>query len=331
MVICTILLSTSLLPSFVLLQSSEQLSVDDLRRHPFLATGRWAPLAPDPTIRQVSSGEMAWINHIAKKEGGEGRCQEFNDATVLSDGNVVSARMTGASLTSPQGKELWYYSAPFGTEIDSIQGVAKDRVLVMQSGVPAKALFFDTKNNRMVKSVVIPTSINQPHDMFRHVRMTLAGTILVTHLAENKVCEYDLNGKLVWSMNTPSPWHVQRLWNGNTLIAGDWHHYAKEVNKKGETVWQFNQRDLPNVPLGNVHIATRLSNGNTLLGFWYKETPKAHEKPGSLQILELTRYNKVVWSISSLQDRDFSRYIGPINTIQLLDQAVTDDNVYAGP
>ena len=98
--------------------------------------------------------------------------------------------------------------------------------------------------------------------------MTKAGTMLVPHLGEGKVVEYDLDGKVLWSVPAKSPWHAVRLKNGNTLIAGDWSRYAREVNPKGETVWEFTQADVPGIKLGNIQTAHRLANGNTVMCCW---------------------------------------------------------------
>src|SRR5450432_499956 len=77
------------------------------------------------------------------------------------------------------------------------------------------------------------------HGQFRHIRMTKAGTLLVPHMSEGKVVEYDLDGNVLWSVAAKSPWQAIRLDNGDTLIAGDASRYAREVNLKGETAREF--------------------------------------------------------------------------------------------
>jgi hypothetical protein len=54
--------------------------------------------------------------------------------------------------------------------------------------------------------------------------------------------------------NTPSPWSSIRLHNGNTLISGDGQGYTREVNMKGETVWDFTRADTPFI-IGNTQTA----------------------------------------------------------------------------
>jgi hypothetical protein len=193
----------------------------------------------------------------------------------------------------------------------------------MQNGFPSKAIIIDTAKNEVLKEIVIPTTVTGTHGMFRHVRMTRAGTILVPHLGEGKVVEYDMNGNELWSVKAPSPWQAIRLKNGNTLIAGDWSRYAREVNPKGETVWEFTQKDVPGMNLGNIQTADRLANGNTILTMWIAGDNNTKDWPGTVQVLEVTRRKKIVWELSSWQDPD----LGPATSIQLLDQKGSVENM----
>ena len=129
-----------------------------------------------------------------------GGIQEFDDATLLSNGNIIFSRMSGAGMVSPDKQLVWEYPAPAGTEIHSCQSIGKDRVLIMRNGNPAQAMIINTATNKMEKEIPIPTTVTGTHGQFRHIRMTKAGTILVPHMGEGKVVEYDLDGKVVWSV-----------------------------------------------------------------------------------------------------------------------------------
>ena len=96
----------------------------------------------------------------------------------------------------------------------------------------------------------------RPHDP--------AGTLPGGALDLGKVVEYDADGKEIWSVAAPSAWAAVRLKNGNTLISGNQHGYVREVNRRGEIVWEINKNDLPGIPLYTVQEVTRLANGNTL-------------------------------------------------------------------
>jgi hypothetical protein len=139
--------------------------------------------------------------------------------------------------------------------------------------------------------------------------------------AEKKVVEYTLDGKEVWSVDAPSAWSAIRLHNGNTLISGDALSYTREVNMKGETVWELTQADVP-FKLYNNQTATRLANGNTVITNWCAGNKNTDEWAGTVQIFEVTHDKKVVWALSSWKNPD----LGPCTYIQLLDEPGNPDN-----
>jgi hypothetical protein len=242
--------------------------------------------------------------------------QEFDDATLLPDGNIIFSRMSGAGMVSPGKQLLWDFPAPPGTEIHSIQSVGPDRVLIMRNGNPAQAMIINTSTGKTEKEIPIPTPVTGTHGQFRHIRMTPAGTLLVPHLGEGKVVEYDLGGRALWSVEAKSPWSAIRLKNGNTLIAGDWSGYVREVNPQGETVWEITQKDVPDFKFFNLQTANRLANGNTVICNWCAGNNKTEEWADTVQVFEVTPEKKVVWALSSWKDPD----LGPATSIQLLDE-----------
>ncbi len=285
-------------------------------QHPFLYAGEWDTRKPqEQSIFIVREGKIVWQYSIPIKTASGGN-QEFDDATLLSNGNIIFSRMSGAGMVSPDKKILWEYLAPRGTEIHSCQSIRQDRVLIMRNGNPAQAMIINTATGKVEKEIPIPTTVTGTHGQFRHIRMTKAGTLLVPHLGENKVVEYDLEGQVLWSVVAKSPWHAVRLKTGNTLIAGDWSRYAREVNPKGETVWEFTQADVPNYKLGNIQTANRLSNGNTVICCWIAGDNDTTHWPGTVQVLEVTPQKQVVWALSSWKEPD----LGPATSIQLLDE-----------
>jgi hypothetical protein len=285
-------------------------------QHPFLYAGEWDTRKPQAqSIFIVREGRIVWQYSMPIKNAG-GRNQEFDDATLLSNGNVIFSRMSGAAMVSPEKEILWDYPAPPGTEIHSCQFLGKDRVLIMRNGNPAQAMIINTATGKVEKEIPIPTPITSTHGQFRHIRMTKAGTLLVPHLGEGKVVEYNLDGKVLWSVAAKSPWQAVRLSNGNTLIAGDWSRYAREVNAKGETVWEFTEADLPGHTLGNIQTADRLASGNTVMCCWIAGDNNTSHWPGTIQVLEVTQEKKIAWALSSWKDPD----LGPATSIQLLDE-----------
>jgi hypothetical protein len=292
-----------------------ELPGNGIAQHPFLYAGEWDTRKPLQSMFLVRDGKVVWQYSIPLRTEAGG-VQEFDDATLLPNGNIVFSRMSGAGEVSPEKKLVWEYKAPPGTEVHSIQSIGKDRVLIMRNGNPAQAMIVNTATGKTEKEIPIPTAVTGTHGQFRHIRMTPAGTILVPHMSEGKVVEYDLEGKVVWSVPAKSPWQAVRLANGNTLIAGDWSCYAREVNSRGETVWELTQADLPSIKLFSTQTANRLANGNTVVTNWCAGNKNTEEWTSTVQVIEVTPEKKVVWALSSWKNPD----LGPSTSIQLLDQ-----------
>jgi hypothetical protein len=295
----------------------EILPGNGILQHPFLYAGEWDTRKPqEQSIFIVREGKVVWQYTMPLKNAATGNYQEFDDATQLSNGNIIFSQMSGAGMVSPSKELLWHYDAPAGTEVHSIQSLGKDRVLIMRNGHPAQAMIIDTSTGKIEKEILIPTTVKGTHGQFRHIRMTKDGTLLVPHLVEGKVVEYDLNGKALRTIPDTSPWQAVPLPNGNILISGDYSRYVREVNLQGETVWQFTQADAPGYRLGNFQTADRLTNGNTIITFWVAGDDDTSHWPGTVQVMEVTPAKKIVWALSSWKNPD----LGPATSIQLLDQ-----------
>jgi hypothetical protein len=166
-----------------------------------------------------------------------------------------------------------------------------------------------------------PTEQRGVHGQFRHIRMTQQGTYLIAALGLGKVIEYDKDWNQIWSVDAPSAWAAVRLKNGNTLISGNQHGYVREVNPKGETVWEINKDDLPGIPLYTVQECSRLANGNTLICNWGGSIRK-EDWNKVVQVIEVTPDKKVVWALHQWDNPD----LGPASCIQLLDEPGVEEN-----
>lgn len=293
-----------------------------LKQHDFLYAGEWDTRKPAAqSMFLVRGGKVVWQYAIPLRTA-TGAVQEFDDATLLSNGNIVYACMSGAGIITPEKNIIWQYVCAPGTETHSCQPIGKDSVLMVLNGTVGKVLIFNTATNKLLKEIVIPTKGTGSHYQFRHVRMTPGKkTIMVGLLTEKKVVELDLDGKEVWSVNASSAWSAIRLHNGNTLISGDNEGYTREVNPKGETVWEFTKADAP-FKVGNTQTANRLANGNTVICSWIAGNNNTAEWAGTVQVFEVTPAKKVVWALSSWKDPD----LGPATSIQLLDEPGNPDN-----
>lgn len=292
-----------------------------LKQHDFLYVGEWDMRNPQgQKMFVVRDGKVVWQYSIPLRTA-TGGIQEFDDATMLSNGNIVYACMSGAGIITPEKNIIWQYICESGTETHSCQPIGKDSVLMVLNGKIGKVLIFNTAKNELLKEIVIPTSSTSSHGQFRHVRWTKDKTIMVGLMGEKKVVEFDLNGKELWSVEAPSVWSAIRLHNGNTLISGDGIGYTREVNKKGETVWEFTREDAPFI-VGNTQTANRLANGNTVICSWIAGNSHTEEWAGTVQVFEVTPAKKIVWALSSWESPD----LGPATYIQLLDEVGNPNN-----
>jgi hypothetical protein len=303
-------------------KNNYKLPGNGLKQYDFVYVGEWDLRNPKAQkMFVVRDGKVVWEYSIPQFTA-TGSIQEFDDVTMLSNGNIVYACMSGAGIITPEKNLIWQFICPPGTETHSCQPIGRDSVLMVLNGPVGKVLIFNTATNKLLKEIVIPTTSNNPHGQFRHVRWTKNKTIMVGLFAEKKVVEFNLEGIEVWSVsNTPSAWSAIRLRNGNTLISGDGQGYTREVNMKGETVWEFTRADAP-FTIGNTQTANRLANGNTVICNWIAGNNKTEEWAGTVQVFEVTRDKNIVWSLSAWKNPD----LGPATYIQLLDEPGNPDN-----
>ena len=298
-----------------------------LAQHPFLYCGEWNYVNPEQTIWIVRDGKPAWSYSIPYDYVFDGKkdFEELGDCTLLSNGNVVFSSRRGATIVTPDKKAIWHLEARSGMELHSIQAIGLDHVFVAENGDPIRMLLINTKTNAVESEVDIKAGDpTQPHPQLRRARMTAAGTILVAHMDDNRVTEYNNEGGVVWNYVTPSPWSAVRLANGNTLITGNAKGGIVEVNKKGEVVWRLDRSDLAGYKLGCIQDVARLVNGDTVFSNWVPNDVKDPAQwPTTVQLIEVNTAKKVVWALREWTDPA----LGPASGFQLLDQPGHPENI----
>jgi hypothetical protein len=252
----------------------------------------------------VNGGKIIWTYST-------GSGNEYGDAWMLSNGNVLFTRMQYVAEVTPQKQVVWRYDAPVGTEIHTCQPIGLDKVMFVLNGLPPKLMVVNIKTNKVELQHELPaisaTDTKTVHAQFRRVRYTAQGTYLVPFLEMDQVIEYDKNFNPIWKYEIKSPWAAVRLKNGNTLITDEHDILTREVNPKGETVWEVKPDDLPQeYRYINTQSATRLANGNTII------CSRGGNGKGP-QLVEVTREKKVVWVLW-----DWANF-GPATAVQVLD------------
>lgn len=302
-----------------------QLPGAGLRGHDFFYTGQYDFRNPTQRLVMVRGGRITWEYAIPTHAADAGRTlQEFSDATLLPDGRVAFARKTGAGVVGPDGRLLWNYDAPAGCEVHVCQPLSGDRVLVIQNGLPARLMVIHTPDGRKETEFELPTNGNAKmvHTQFRRARMTAAGAFLVAHHDQDEVVEYNAQGRAIWRVAARIPWCAVRLRGGHTLISSH-DAYVREVDAEGRVVWEFTQKDVPDIAVWCLQEASRLDNGNTLISNWCPvgvvdaQGAKASEKwQSTVQALEVTADKKVVWALRAWTP---PVDLGPATVVQLLD------------
>ncbi len=242
---------------------------------------------------------------------------EYDDIWLLSNGNILFSRMQYAAEVTPQKKIVWRLDAEKGAEIHTLQPIGLDKVFLVQNGTPPKLMIINKKTGAAeVSHVLAAPNGGKPggvHGQFRRARVTADGTYLLSWLSFNKVVEYDKDFKAIWSYDIKSPWAAVRLHNGNTLITDERDELTREVNPKGETVWEFKLADLPpEIKFKGCQSCTRLANGNTV--FCSRGNGK------NCQLVEITPDKKVVWAMSDWKD------FGQATAVQMLDDPGIPEN-----
>lgn len=277
-----------------------------LAQHPMLYVGENCN-----RMSLVKDGKVIWTYNT-------GKGPEYDDVWMLSNGNILFTRMKYIAEITPDKKVIWKYDfkTPGGmdhTEVHTCQPIGLDKVMFVVNGLPPKLIVMNIKTGKVevehelpCKNLTDPTGI---HGQFRRTRVTAQGTYLVSFMGMNKVVEYDKDFKEIWSYSIPQPWAAIRLKNGNTLITDEHDWLTREVNSKGETVWEFNcKTDLPDqFKLTSApQSCTRLANGNTIF------TSRGQQGKGS-QMIEVTKDKKLVWVLHDYKT------VGDGTAVQVLD------------
>jgi hypothetical protein len=277
-----------------------------LAQHPMLYAGEGYN-----TLFLVRDGKVIWT--YASGRGGE-----IDDVWLLGNGHVLFARQFHVEELTPRKEIVWHYDAPAGTEVHTCQPIGLDKVLLVRNGLPPRLMVINKATGTVEVDHELPAaSLTDPksvHPQFRRGRMTAQGTYLLPFLKLGKVVEYDRDWKEIWTYAIPTPWAAVRLHNGNTLIDDEHDRLVREVNPRGETVWELRQADLPpGIVLHNIQTADRLASGNTVI-FSSTGGTKREDRPGIIQVLEVTPDKKVVWVLQDWKN------LGPATTAQFLDE-----------
>lgn len=296
-----------------------------LEMHPFLYAGEFQKqnlggneYFDNQKVYLVRDGKIAWT-YLATMATTGGKLVELGDISMKSDGHIVmslgwgGAREIIPDYNNPANSKI-VWSCKAEGQVHTAQPVGPDKVFVIDNTRNPKAKLYDEKTGAVLRTWDLPTVGTDAHSMFRHCRMTKAGTLLIAHMNMAKVVEYDATTvKPIWSVEgMPHCWAAVRLKNGNTMVSGNENKYVREVNPQSQIVWEFSKNDLPagsTINLGNIQECDRLANGNTVICTWQ----------GDPSVLEVTPEKKIVWTLAKT-------VLGNSSSIHLLDEPGAMEN-----
>lgn len=272
-------------------------------------------------IFKVKDGQIVW-----KYDNPSGR-GEISDAILLDDQHILIADQFGAAELDADGKEIWRIKAPENTEIHTLQPIGKKYILYILQQLPAaKVIVRRLSDMKIVNQFDIPVSQEgKVHFQFRCARLTKRGTLLVAHMGDGGITEWDYKGRMISKWDVPGPWGVCELDNGNILTVSN-RNYVREFTREGKTVWEQNL-----APYGCTipQKAYRLENGNTVISNWFSEWDNiavasfdASNPP--VQIVEINPQGRLVWQMASWND------MGPATTFQPLEKPVVRSSCFFG-
>lgn len=217
--------------------------------------GRRLLLGDDSTRRLAiiaPDGTMEW----------ELKVGAIHDAHLLPNGNVLLQQGFQKIVeVAPDKTVVWEYdsskmngNAGKRIEVHAFQRLEGGLTMIAESG--AGRIIEVDKDGKIQREVKLKLNKPNAHSDTRLVRKIANGNYLVAHEADGAVREYDPAGKVVWEFEVP--------------LFG-------KAKKGGHGPEAFGN---------SVYSATRLANGNTLIG-----TGNGHS------VLEVTPAKEIVWKV----------------------------------
>ena len=213
-------------------------------------------LAADDSTRRLAiiaaDGSVEW----------EIKVGAIHDASVLPNGNVLFQQgWTRIVEVTPDKQPVWEYdaakmngNASKRVEVHAFQRLPDGLTMLAESG-PARIIEVD-KAGKLHREIKLKVNHPNPHSDTRLVRKITNGNYLVAHESDGFVREYNSTGAIVWEFEIPLFGKPRKAGHGPEAFGN------------------------------SVFSATRLANGNTLIG-----SGNGHS------VLEVTPTKEIIWKI----------------------------------
>ncbi len=154
----------------------------------------------------------------------------------LENGNTLIADRTSVMEVNRAGNELSRWASPGNLVIGARKSRNGEIVVLDSSGTVYRLDGKGRVAKTMRTGVYLSSTIGTGFDVLPN------GHVLVPVYNQNKVIEFDGEGKHVWEATGERPTSCSRLPNGHTLISSRYSRNAVEIDQKGKQVWTYSSQ-----------------------------------------------------------------------------------------
>lgn len=165
-----------------------------------------------------------------------------HDVQVLANGNILINPRSVQEVT-PEKEIVWEVGPPLVMHAEACQRLPNGNTMIADNGT--HTVMDITPDKKVVWKYDVPGGANM-----RMVRRLPNGNTLICASSSHVVLEVNPQKEIVWKYKLPFPYLAERLENGDTLIssgdgAGQRGYYLIQVDKEGNTVWQYGGKNAP--------------------------------------------------------------------------------------
>lgn len=155
----------------------------------------------------------------------------------LPNGHTFIASRKQLLIVDRAGKEVFNH-IPLGASIATAQRLRDGQILMVDIAGMLRHLGPDGKELNAFK-------VGQLYSLGCNIEVLPGGRVLVPAYRENRVVEYNLEGKVLWQADFPSPVSVAPLPGGNVLAVGLGKMRVVELDRAGREVWAMDLTSRP--------------------------------------------------------------------------------------
>jgi len=151
----------------------------------------------------------------------------------LPNGNTFVVMQNRLEEFSRDNKRVWEYANPNGSIFRARKTMNGEVIFVTNDGNLSR---LDPQTSKVLASF----NVGRVPTLFGNIDVLPNGNVLVPLYADNRVVEFDRNGRQVGQFNVNNPSSACRLPNGNTLVASQSSRQIIEFDRDGRQRWSHN-------------------------------------------------------------------------------------------